>query len=800
MGGEVPIAPAPGQAVDIGAPITVRVTVRDLGGTPLGGATVHAVVDGSATGSAVRTDATGLATLTTAYRTSLAVRAELSGFDAATSAVAGTAAEVFVTIRLRRPFALAHPYAWQNRVMRERLYREHPEDRDDPGTAPTPGADDRKDRTERLLQIVTYLGGALGIAAPTASAAAVDAERARLQRVGERLDALSTREGETTGREGLDDAGEQELASSRAEVGLADPRPAPRAPSGSHARTPARTDRMDRQPELNAIREARRLVDGRLGRVNELALSHRELLDHLVNRIFPAAPPGAIAGWVKYMMIHFTGLRYVNSNASYCLPQTILSRLRAQEIDAGELASASAERLRVHVGEVRAIVAALGASPPRAIRTAMAFVDRYDPAHAGAAAPRARSGEPADLTQALVAVYKLLDERWASSMTDNEVYALLRLRSEASPLAPSAGHLGPSGWTWIQTHTTLRNDLTRWDESASPSHGLTAGTGEWSTRQGVDLTPTPWGAECNQIAEMAAHSRGFSLRGGISWDATFDGFAPRSADGLSTDGGPLIGNLKTRATSVGTDPHTIWRPASAAELSQGDLFFKMMWIPLYETRDRTANRVFPTLDMEFAVGRAYTANDDVPRVQATRTPARTPGHDRVRSTITAGYPTGDLQVLDMSTLPEVDESRLSQPVAAGEFEPTSDGHGFVPIDRPLPAPEGDAGSLYAKCGERVVRRHPSSSVYHEVLVWYHIGTVIATDANRVYTFETAAPTGMKRWGFDGLLGSWAPEPTERNPRPDATYTVFGRAANQADHAAVAGHINPSILFSPYLED
>ena len=798
-GGGIPVAHTAGQAVDIGAPITARVTVRDLSGMPLSGATVRAVVGGTPTGPAVTTDATGLATLNTTNRASLGVRAELDGFDYAIAAVDVTASEVFVTPRLRRPFALRHPYAWQNRVMRERLFREHAEDREDPGAVRPVSAEDRKDRVERLLDISEYLGGALGIAHPTASAAAVDAERARLQRTGEHLDDLSARS-QAGGTHGLDDAGEEELASDRGEMGLRDTRPAPR-------RSGARTDRMERRDETAAAREARRLVDGRLARVNELALSHRELLDHLVNRVFPAAPEGAIGGWLKYMIIHFTGLRYVNSNASYHWPKKILAALRAREIDAGELDSADAERLRIYTGEARAIVATLGTSPPRSVTTAMGFVDRFDPAHAGEAAPRGRGGrrrgsDPTNLTDALEALHKALADAWSASISDNEIFGLLRLRSEESPLVASAGRLAPSEWAWTQTHTQMRNDLTTWDESAREPDFLPADMDAWKDRQGWDLVPAPWGAQCNQIAEMAAQARGIQIRSGISHCATCGAFAPRSPDGLSSDGGPLIGSLKTRATSVGTDTKTLWRPTSTAELSQGDIFFKMMWVPLHETRDRGSNWVFPTRDMVFNVGRAYTSSDPVPRVQATRTDTGRSGSTRTRisSTITSGEPTGAVQIIDPSTLREVDEDELA-PAApdAGEFQPAEGGgSGFQPIDRPLDAAPGDNRGLYARSGQRVVRRHPGAAAYHDVLIWYHIGTIVATDATRVYTYETAAPVGMRRWPFGGtgsnpgLLGSWE--------AGDPTYTVFARPTNQVDHPAVAGHINPSILFTPYLED
>ncbi|APR88435.1 hypothetical protein A7982_13784 [Minicystis rosea] len=775
--GGLPIAPTEGQAVDLGAPITVRVTARDLSGMPLAGATVRAIVDGTPTGSTLTTDATGLATLTTTYRASLAVRADLTGFDSATCPIVATASEVFVTPRLRRPFALGHPYAWQNRVMRERLFREHPEDRDDPGTAPTPDARDRKDRTERLLSISEYLGGALGIAQPTASTVAVDAERQRLRDVQTNLDRLETASADG-GSAGLDNEGEQALVSSRAGVGLDTSRPAP--PPPRRHREP-RTDRLDRARERAAILEAREIVEGRLQRINEVAISHREVLDHLVNRVFPAAPPGAIAGWLKYMIIHFAGLRYVNANNSYYWPKKILSGLRAREIDAGEI-GADAERLRIYVGEADALVAALGTSAPRAITTALGQVHRHA---ADASAPP---------IGALKTLHAALADLWCASMTDNEIFGLLRLRSQGAPPVASSGRLSPSEWTWIQTHTQLRNDLTTWDESVRKPGFLRDDMGAWKDRQGVDLVPAPWGAECNQIAEMAAQSRGFEMQGGIAHDAECSVFAPRSADGLSTDGGPLIGSLKTRATSVGADTKTLWRPASTAELSQGDVFFKMQWESVGVTHDRSGNRVFPTLDMVFAVGRAYAPNDPLPSMHAVRTGSH------IRATAVPGNITGPLTVLNIDDLENIDEALLMAPPAADEFQPDEAHRGrFLPIDRPLPAAEaGDSRPLYAKCGERIVRRHPGAAAYHDVLVWYHIGTVVATDATRVYTFETAAPTGMKRWLFGGtssspgLLGSWEAR--------DATYTVFGRPSTQADHAAVARHIHPSVLFAPYLED
>lgn len=62
-------------------------------------------------------------------------------------------------------------------------------------------------------------------------------------------------------------------------------------------------------------------------------------MDYIVHRMFGRDAQGAFPVWLRYMILHYSGLRYVNANSSYYPREYILIDLRSGPSIGGYLAA-----------------------------------------------------------------------------------------------------------------------------------------------------------------------------------------------------------------------------------------------------------------------------------------------------------------------------------------------------------------------------------------------------------------------------------------------------------------------------
>lgn len=769
-GTPTPIAPGSPQTLVLGSPLYLVVTVRDLAGTPLPGARVVARVDG-ADGASGDTDDTGLVALRVTPRASLQARASLPDFvgDLSPNVTTTVDGEAFVTLRLRKSYSPTYLFAWQNPILLERIYRKHPDDPgQDPGAPVGAGGDvDLRSRQQRLLDFIDLIGSEVGAGAAPGPVGTTPALTEMLA-----VDArLATMEANAGTSAGLSDEEEAQLATDR--DGIRD-----RAGLTGHAArtwdartrtlTAARAARS--ADEVAAVAEARRSLGALITAERRALIPHDSIVEYIVTRVLPAAPADALPDWLRYMVLHYSGLRYVNSKYSYMPPQWILARLRGREI-ANEI-PASGERLRRYLGEARSLADGL----PRSFFNGIPSSSRHRASSLTGLLDFA-AANPTDTSEVLQAFHAALADHWTEALSPNDATALVALRRPAGTM-PDTYKLTAEEWKGARYLTLLRADLDEaWDPPlwhpstplplvADPDHprarprpmrrparpSLFVGDfmSSWSSFHEGTLALTAFGAECNQIAELAAHARGFEITSGIARGASQTHFAARAAaeeaDSAATEaaadgtGGeaaadappaspPRLGSWSVRAAAprASDDGHRIWRARFLDELQQGDVFFLMKWMKMTDERCRGSNWVYTDTPMEWLLGNALAGADDAEHALDSDPAQGSGAAERSRS------------AAQIDAFPLVDRSRIY----------TADT--VTPLEGLQP---GDSTDLYGRVvgtddsghtlGHYVVRRHPSHRVFTQFLGWYHEGTIVGTKPGFILTLETNAPTGVRR--------------------------------------------------------
>ncbi len=809
-GTPLPIAPGTPQTLVLGSPLNLCVTTRDLSGMPLRDIRVVALVDG-ADGPSGTSDATGLCVLRVTPRFVLGARAESPHFDTTRSPNITTTVEgeAFVCLRLRKPYAPTYPFAWQNPILRDRLYRVHSEDRADSGHD-VRSALDRATRNQRLLDFIQIYGPEAHVAAPVPPpfVPGRDPVGDEMREVDGRLATFET------------DATSGDLNSSREDalhteeehayrVGhLAADGTVPTRVSGGASRESAR-DRRARSADLPAIREARTQLAEALGERADLQFTHRALLEHILRRLFPAIPADVLPLWARYMIVHFSGLRYVNSKFDYHPPDRFLLHAREAELDHAEIGG-DAERLRRYLGEARALAAA----PENTINDRIRSATRYDSATAlldaaaAAAAPtssatssseseRGRSGggsgtasrrrrtAPAEPQESLRIFHRALAAEWTENLTNSDATALLVFRHEnaTAPYAITDG----ADWAFITRSTLLRNNartLSEWNEPPTGTCTISDRPNsqwmlKWLTSQNRDLTPTVVGAECNQIAELASRARSLPHDTGLT-NARDLSFALREA---RSESGPSLGAIRAQAQRVGGDNHRLWRADSADELELGDIFLQMRWISLTDQRNENSHFAKVSLgspDFELNVGPRLGGT--APQWVGSNPSGGRPG----RWTLDTASAGGENVVLHPA---DINVNATSADLAAAPEEEARPG-ATVPLTA---EPSTSDRKHYALIGDRLYRRHPNIRNYHEVLIWFHEGVVLGSRGNRIITFETNNPTGINLRNTAEFCTHWGQNSTGGNYPHD---TVFGRATGQRERSETASYLVVDHLLGP----
>lgn len=798
-GTSTPIAPGSPQTLVLGSPLDFVVTVRDLAGTPLRGAHVVARVDG-ADGASGDTDETGLVVLRVTPRATLQARASLPDFvgDLSPNVTTTVDGEAFVTLRLRKSYSPTYLFAWQNPILLERIYRKHPDDPgQDPGAPVSAGGEvDLRNRQQRLLDFIDLVGSEVGAGAapgPSGTSPALT----ELLALDSRLAAMEANAGTSAG---LSDEEEEQLVTDRAGI-------LERAPLAGHAarewRDHTRALRASRAArpadEVAAVAEARRSVGTLITAERRALIPHDSIVEYIVNNVLPAASEDALPGWLRYMVLHYSGLRYVNSKLSYFPPQRILARLRGREI-ANEI-PASGERLRRYLGEARSLAADL----PRSLLNEIPSAARHRASSLAGLLDFA-AANPTATSAVLQAFHAALADHWTEALSPNDATALVALRRPAGTM-PDTYKLTAEEWKGARYLTLLRADLDEaWDPPlwhpattlplvSDPAHpgraprrmarpsrpALFSGDfmSDWSSSHEGTLALTVFGAECNQIAELAAHARGFEITGGIARGASQTHFAARAAPeatggeeaaaDAATASPPRLGSwaLRAAAPRASDDGHRIWRARFLDELQIGDVFFLMKWMKMTDERCRGSNWVYTSTPMEWLLGNALAGADDAEHALDSDPAQGSGAAERARS------------AAQIEAFPLVeDRSRIYT------------AHTPTPLEGLRP---GDPTDIYGRVvgtddsgdalGHYVVRRHPSHRVFTQFLGWYHEGTIVGTKPGFILTLETNAPTGVRRRPASNFLpaapregGTPAPlwnvafgRPPARDSMPDYSY-------------------------------
>ena len=625
--------------------------------------------------------------------------------------------------------------------------------------------------------------------------------------------------------------------------------------------------------EWNALSVRRRAILNRAAKMHvnprKLAqaelreLSHRELLTYIVREIFakdlekdPAKK--LFPGWVRYAVLHFSGLRYAGAHGSYYPPDEIVGAMRDIEMEGERATPLSPHLLAIFIEEHLAPLLHDPVFRGRFLdkKQEAAFQGKKSPADMGlagallsaAAALRGDGGSTSDTSSArsvLNVAVIAFQERWLDDLNDLDARQRSLSPSErgkvtpAPPLADAfgllvrardTGKLPPEAWPAVVQYTELRNDFvnvravafrrppkddkgkplpldpdpapfngSRWPVLAPPLNGSpwyrypehAALLGDeklshaWKTQQAGDLSLAPSRAVCNQITEMLGAARGMKLAGGITADSqtvnsVVDLTKKKRAKKTDT---AVIPGLDTAIDALRTLRlvNTLFIATAPGEVQRGDVMFFLTWRPL-GTSDPSA-WVSPFLDIPYYRFSAYHSAAPVPLSDEEKAAEKAakeaadaawkkahPKEKLPKPPKPPPAPVGPtLQAFRVSKGPPPAFTIGGQPipVIANPSDPRILRGG---IPRPHPqklafgnnlspgAPSDPPASQIALLltTERdsmlryvFVRRHPRSKVYHEVLGWSHMATVIEGPAvrGRIVTFETNGPTGVNLRSF-----------------------------------------------------
>ncbi len=306
-----------------------------------------------------------------------------------------------------------HLFPWQNQILRELVYRKVPDGPTDVGRARSGAKEDPNDtadRKQRLRDFIRLYGpkirGAPSIAVflqesrgelkpdPELEALykkAADARelQRRLLRIDRRMDWLKYKHGHGHwGAYVLGDPGAppppppepaQEPPIAADDPTVADAPADAAAPSVDEAKPlpppaddpgageadidttkPINEHRALRIRRTSLLKQAKtdKIDAGSVLAAEVLQLTHRELLAYIQRHIFEKDADGHIVPpWVRYAVIHFSGLRYAGAHFAYYPAEEILTSLRRAEIDAGATEpTADPQRLAILLEEHLAMI------------------------------------------------------------------------------------------------------------------------------------------------------------------------------------------------------------------------------------------------------------------------------------------------------------------------------------------------------------------------------------------------------------------------------------------------------------
>lgn len=458
----------------------------------------------------------------------------------------GAAGAVYLTLRPVCRYRPRHLFPWQNKILRSLVYRTPPDGPMDAGRARSGGVNeegDTRDRKQRLRDFIRHYRGRIpgaesiteflrrsrgeGDVSPELNAlkeqvASARALQRRIRRIDLRMDWLKYKHGRgnwgayVIGDPGAPPPPPPESAPIEPDVSEIPPErdddlpaeeppvdPAADAGAGEaeiDVSRPIQEHRALRKRRQALLKEARiaGLEQAKIDAAEALELKHRELLEYICSLFDLDADRRIVPDWVRYAVLHFSGLRYAGAHHSYQPAEQMVHALRLAEIQQGRAEPTSdPKRLAILLEEHLALVQddpqleeSLFAAEKRR-RTAAALAGRREAvieprveleaaltslrSGGDAPAPSKKAPPQAPPDAVLLDAVRGCAEHWIREM-DSEEQSRLALsppagKEQSAPPLPleeawglliryrDTGKLPPEAWPAVVQYTELRNDF-----------------------------------------------------------------------------------------------------------------------------------------------------------------------------------------------------------------------------------------------------------------------------------------------------------------------------------------------------
>lgn len=376
-----PVAPGVPANLPLPAKVDVYVRVRDLGGRPLRGAAVSSASFPQASATKNVTDALGQVVVKNADAaaqmkvkatylpntgkgndapTSLEVTVPITlRYDPSPKDAPGTVTpELYVTILLPVRYALTHLFGWQHRTIRERIYIAG--QTVEPYLALHPKDDPTRSRLVMLQEFIKHFDpSAAAIAQAQSKLNAATADSNRKDAVAKEAEKTVAKDEKAVGA--AEKQANDRAAKAKPKAGTPDPptngtTPPDPKPVPEDRYVAAAKKRRDQDQAVAAKHAAelaqskQRLADAEAALAAAQAshgfASHRAAVTYIFDVVFKNQD---IAPWIKFGVMHFSGLRY-RPTAGCCEPaEDILYKIRKKELRDKEHPSSSALAEAQHV-------------------------------------------------------------------------------------------------------------------------------------------------------------------------------------------------------------------------------------------------------------------------------------------------------------------------------------------------------------------------------------------------------------------------------------------------------------------
>jgi hypothetical protein len=676
------------------------VTVRDVSGAPAPELTVRASGIGIGPKPAVATtDDTGRAEFKLSSEGSLDI--EVKGAYGLTSGKASTTwtedGVTYAFVMLGAPdWQPKHRYMWQNRMLRQQIYpARNKRLRDFCTTYKSLALQDPANRDPQVLKKIKAdrLAKEQEVKAQKTVVAAKEAEIKQQQAVIDKLGASKKPEDVEKRKDAISKRNELLAEKKLEEAKL-----------------------KELQAELNNLptEDKAALIELSAYKNALQSWNHDQLMSEVLAWFQKDPACSFIPKWVRYMVVHFSGMRYKSAHCSFAPPRDLLTAIRSEETREHCLTVAP-PRLREYAREARRLHAERKYPKKFAISSdsiSLSDAELGNPKNTKAAKLRENVGE----------IYARFAADELKKLSDPAILGLFVSRDPTAAV-PLSRMFDTFLWRFVVALSKLRHDQTigSWEPSDAdysaalwqikdPSAGLralrsiAAGGTLWKAHHRRTLDPIVTRAVCNQIDEISLHAR-------------------EVPDSQLRSLGGLTDNAIDYARHGG-----LRSLASMTDVQPGGSFFFAKW---QRVIPKSADPKDKTDKNPWRQNRWSTVNPETPLVMdrgdGKPIPVSGSGYHY------AGPAPGDKVPFDYSYTIDTfegaakdpdDHLLASAPVKWHEYRRTVRIYSYMPANpadplyTPKPTKPGDADTTL------------------DVLVWDHQAAIVHVDQNRTITFET----------------------------------------------------------------